>query len=321
MPTTACGQVDGEGGYGEHQNNWLGPLAKSMIERDTALAASPYRHARSYGSAPGVATMAVDKATDGATYSESTDKLMSYPVGLTAVPGWTMAEPGVRKSLPRSEIALPAQALGDARVLIIDDCTLHRENLATLMAANGAAEVRTAWDLSSVASALRDRSVSTVLLNVSTSDSAILLRSALEISPGVRVIAVGVSDEDESGIVAAAEAGAAGYHTRSESIEDLLELISKVDAGESVCSPRVSAILLRRLSALASQRPVVTEELVLTAREAEILRMLELGLSNREIAEQLCIAVHTVKNHVHSLLTKLGVNTRGQAAALAHVVR
>jgi DNA-binding NarL/FixJ family response regulator len=58
--------------------------------------------------------------------------------------------------------------------------------------------------------------------------------------------------------------------------------------------------------------------LVLTAREAEILRFLQLGLSNREIAEQLCIAVHTVKNHVHSLLTKLGVNTRGQAAALAH---
>lgn len=48
--------------------------------------------------------------------------------------------------------------------------------------------------------------------------------------------------------------------------------------------------------------------------------MLELGQSNREIAEQLCIAVHTVKNHVHSLLTKLGVTSRAQAAALARTI-
>lgn len=94
-------------------------------------------------------------------------------------------------------------------------------------------------------------------------------------------------------------------------------MIHKVAAGESLCSPRVSAILLRRLSTLASQRQPVHKELVLTSREIQILRLLEMGLSNRDIAEQLCIAVHTVKNHVHSLLAKLGVSTRAQAAALA----
>jgi DNA-binding NarL/FixJ family response regulator len=98
-------------------------------------------------------------------------------------------------------------------------------------------------------------------------------------------------------------------------------LIRQVAAGESLCSPRVSAILLRRLSALASERQLAKEELVLTAREAQILKMLELGLSNRDIAEKLCIAVHTVKNHVHSVLTKLGVSTRAQAVALARAIR
>jgi DNA-binding NarL/FixJ family response regulator len=88
-----------------------------------------------------------------------------------------------------------------------------------------------------------------------------------------------------------------------------------------LCSPRVSAILLRRLSALASQRQAADTELVLTAREAQILKMLELGLSNRDIADQLCIAVHTVKNHMHSLLSKLGVSTRAQAAALSRTIR
>lgn len=62
------------------------------------------------------------------------------------------------------------------------------------------------------------------------------------------------------------------------------------------------------------------KELVLTAREIQILRMLELGLANQEIADKLCIAVHTVKNHVHNLLTKLGVSTRAQAAALGRTM-
>jgi DNA-binding NarL/FixJ family response regulator len=57
----------------------------------------------------------------------------------------------------------------------------------------------------------------------------------------------------------------------------------------------------------------VQKELVLTSREDQILRLLELGLSNQEIASQLCIAVHTVKNHVHSVLTKLEVRSRAEA--------
>jgi DNA-binding NarL/FixJ family response regulator len=211
--------------------------------------------------------------------------------------------------------------LRDTKVLIIDDSKLCREYLAGVVAANGAAVPGVAWDLSSLVTAFEAATPRVILLNTATRDSAILLRRALEMSPHARVIALGLSEEDESEIVACAEAGVAGYHTRTQSLEDLLLLIRRVAAGESFCSPRVSAILLRRLSALASQRQPVGEELVLTAREAQILRMLELGLSNREIAGQLCIAVHTVKNHVHSLLTKLGVSTRAQAAALSRTMR
>jgi DNA-binding NarL/FixJ family response regulator len=135
------------------------------------------------------------------------------------------------------------------------------------------------------------------------------------------VIVLGVSDDIESDIVACAEAGVTGYHMRTESLDDLLVLIRRVAAGESVCSPRVAAILAKRLSALAAQRqPPRAKELVLTAREAQILTLLELGLSNRDIASQLCIAVHTVKNHLHNLLKKLGVSTRADAAALSRTI-
>jgi DNA-binding NarL/FixJ family response regulator len=210
--------------------------------------------------------------------------------------------------------------LRDESILIIDDCTLYRENLAATFVLYGTAAPSVAWDLPSLVTALEDTTPRIVLVNIATRDCALLLQAAMEISPNVRVIVLGVSEDDESEIVACAEAGVAGYHTRTESLDDLLVLMRTVAAGKSFCSPRVSAILLRRLSALASQRPPAAKELVLTARESQILRMLELGLSNQDIAAQLCIAVHTVKNHVHSVLSKLGVSTRAEAAALSRTV-
>jgi DNA-binding NarL/FixJ family response regulator len=205
--------------------------------------------------------------------------------------------------------------LADPRLLIVDDHTLHRENLASVFAANGWAAPAAAWDMQSLFAGLTKSPPNLVLLNLDTRDSARLLHATFEICPDVRVIVLGMSEDDEAGIVACAEAGVAGYHLRNESLDDLLTLIRRVAAGETSCSPRVSAILLRRLSALATKRQPAPQELVLTGREAQILRMLEMGLTNRDIADELCIAVHTVKNHVHSVLTKMGVSTRAEAAA------
>lgn len=218
----------------------------------------------------------------------------------------------------RSELTWTADKQGlprDTRVLIIDDSRLYREYLAGVVAANGGPRPGVAWDLQTLIRAVGQSNPRVIILNTATRDSALLLRQALSMTPSARVVVLGLSEDDESEIVACAEAGVAGYHLRNESLEDLLALIRKVAAGESICSPKISAILLRRLSSLASQRQGGTEELVLTAREAQILKMLELGRSNKDIADELCIAVHTVKNHVHSLLTKLGVSSRAQAAA------
>lgn len=208
------------------------------------------------------------------------------------------------------------------RILIVDDCMLYRDNLAAALASRGLPAIGFAWDLRTLVIAMREHSVEVILLNIATRDSAALLNVAVATDPGVRVVVMGLSEDDESGVIACAEAGVAGYHTRAESFDDLLTQIEKVAGGETLCSPRVSAILLQRLSALASQQqPAVVRDRVLTAREVEILGMLEAGMSNRDIADQLCIAVHTVKNHVHSVLTKLGVATRAEAAAVARAQR
>jgi DNA-binding NarL/FixJ family response regulator len=203
----------------------------------------------------------------------------------------------------------------DGRFLIVDDCKLNRENLAAIFAAHNGSEPAMAWDLPSLCAALGEVAPEIVLLNIGTRDNRTLLRMVRDTCPEAKVIVVGTSEDDESEIVACAEAGVAGYHLRAESLDDLLTLVSRVANGESLCSPKVSAILLRRLSTLAALRRPEVKELVLTAREIQILRLLESGLSNQEIAGHLYIAVHTVKNHVHSVLSKLGVSTRAEAAA------
>jgi DNA-binding NarL/FixJ family response regulator len=212
------------------------------------------------------------------------------------------------------------QPPAEVNVLIVDDCVIFRDNLAADIAATGAV-VNGAWDVPTLVRAFPHRPPDIILLNSSTSDSAVLLDAASRTFPSARLIALGVSEDDEATIVTCAEAGVAGYHTRNQSLDDLLELMAGVAAGESFCSPRVSAVLLRRLSALASARVPVKKELVLTTREAQILQMLRAGMSNRDIATALDIAIHTVKNHVHSLLGKLGVSTRGEAAALLRGTR
>ncbi len=213
---------------------------------------------------------------------------------------------------------MSAQFAHDDRFLIIDDCTLYREGLAALLVAAGA-EVHTAWDPLSLRSEIDRGPLDVILLNMGSRDSAALLRVCSG-NVGARVIAIGLSDTDESEIVSCAESGVAGYHLRSESYDDLLILIQRVRDGETACSAHVGAILLRRLSEVASWQVTQAQDTALTSREEEILRLLEMGMSNREIAAFLCIAVHTVKNHVHSILSKLGVRSRSEAAARSRAI-
>lgn len=206
------------------------------------------------------------------------------------------------------------------RILVVDDCTLFRDSLVAMLSVNGFPTPGAAWDLSSLVVALEDSQIRVGLVNMKTRGSALLLKAAMDINPQLRVIAIGASEADEADILACAEAGVAGYHMRSDSLLTLIDLIHDAAAGISSCPPVVSAMLLRRLSTLAAQPKTTDRELVLTAREIQILRMIEMGRSNRVIADELDIAVHTVKNHVHNLLTKLGVGTRAQAAALSRSI-
>jgi two-component system nitrate/nitrite response regulator NarL len=110
-----------------------------------------------------------------------------------------------------------------------------------------------------------------------------------------------------------AEAGAIGLVTRDASLDEIKRVIRGAAHGAPPCCGAVSAALLRRVAAVARERPSGQELPLLTAREREIAQLLELGLSNKEIAARLFLGVSTVKNHVHNLLGKLEARSRAEA--------
>jgi two-component system nitrate/nitrite response regulator NarL len=128
----------------------------------------------------------------------------------------------------------------------------------------------------------------------------------------VRIVAIGVS-ETESDVVALAEAGATGYVHADGSISDLTEALDRASRGQAVCSPEVTAALMRRLSERVHPLPAGAS--TFTARECQVAALLMRGMSNKEIAAQLHIEVATVKNHVHHILGKLHARRRGEVVA------
>jgi DNA-binding NarL/FixJ family response regulator len=129
-----------------------------------------------------------------------------------------------------------------------------------------------------------------------------------------KVVAVGVPD-DEDEVIASVEAGVTGFVLANEGVDSLVQSLRAAMRGEVHCSPQLAAALARRVAALAAVQKGVPPEAGLTARELEVVDLIDQGLSNKEIARALRIEIATVKNHVHNILEKLQVSRRAEAAA------
>ena len=202
------------------------------------------------------------------------------------------------------------------RVLVVDDGRLNRECLAAQLDAHDC-PAATAWDLPSMLSAVDAGSADVILLNSGTENCSTLLQVSLDLDTRPKVIVFGLDVDRESEIVAFAESAVNGLHLRSESFDHLLELVRTAGDGQAKCSSEVSAILMSRVYAFAAQQNPDSSTESLTAREREILDLIAQGLTNQQIASRLSLTLHTVKNHVHNLLTKLGVSSRAEAVTVA----
>ena len=203
------------------------------------------------------------------------------------------------------------------RVLVVDDTSLYRLALADVLGGEPSINVvETAADVGAVLELLAGRGAETVvLLNMSMPDGLAVLNAIVRAVPATAVIALAVSDLEHE-IIACAEAGVAGCLLKGDSYADLVALITSVARGETRCSPRVAAALLRRLATLSKGSRVESVQTRLTAREREVMQLVDEGLSNKQIARRLSIELRTVKNHVHHILAKLEVHRRADAVAL-----
>lgn len=209
---------------------------------------------------------------------------------------------------------VPAPADG-IRLMIVSDVRLYREGIAASLAHRERLTI--AGVAASCADALgrvAEGGADIIVLDMAARGSLDFVREMASAESRVRIIAFAVEDVERD-ILLCAEAGAAGYVSCDGSVEDLVATIRSVARGELVCSPRVAATLFRALHTQTTRSPADHASLALTAREREIAPLLERGLSNKEIAARLHIEVATVKNHVHNLLEKLQVASRGEAAA------
>jgi two-component system, NarL family, nitrate/nitrite response regulator NarL len=212
----------------------------------------------------------------------------------------------------------PARDEPPIRIAVASGIRLYREGLAASLGGLVAFEVvATAVDAERSLDALAAARPDVVLLDASGERSVRAVRALASALPSARVLALAVV-EAEADVIPLAEAGVAGYLTVDQSLAELAETIVAVARGENPCSPGLAAMLLRRVTVLACVR-AHDGGAALTTREREILALLERGLSNKEIARDLQIGVATVKNHVHNILGKLDVPTRGAAAARARI--
>jgi two-component system nitrate/nitrite response regulator NarL len=200
------------------------------------------------------------------------------------------------------------------RVMIVADVRLYREGIAASLGHRSDLEVVCTGGSSDATRRVAECGADIVVLDMATARGLTLVREIASSASQVRVIAFAV-EETENDVLLCAEAGAAGYVASDGTLEDLVNTIRSVARGELLCSPRIAATLFRALRAEAPESGTDRLALTLTAREREIAPLLERGLSNKEIASQLHIEVATVKNHVHNLLEKLHVGSRGEAAA------
>jgi DNA-binding NarL/FixJ family response regulator len=203
-------------------------------------------------------------------------------------------------------------------VVIIAAVRLYREGLADVLHGNGTISVvGTADSGPAGVECVRRCRPDVVLVDTATSDGVGILQTLWGAAPDTSAVALGVV-ESAADILACIEAGAVGYVPRGASLADLVLTLERAGRGEAVCSPSIMADLLRRVAQLASDGAfTISGGEQLTSRELQVIRLIEHGLTNKEIAERLSISVSTVKNHIHSIFEKLQIRRRAEAAAWA----
>jgi two-component system, NarL family, response regulator DevR len=202
------------------------------------------------------------------------------------------------------------------RVYLLDDHEVVRHGLRDLLEREGDIEIvgesGSAIDAEHRIPALRP-DVAVLDARLPDGSGIDVCRAVRSVDPTVKALIL-TSFEDDEALFAAIMAGAAGYVLKQIRGTDLVDAVRRVAAGQSLLDPAVTQRVLERIR----RGPEQPDELrALTEQERRILTLVAEGLTNREIAERMFLSEKTIKNYVSSLLAKLGLERRTQAAVLA----
>lgn len=203
------------------------------------------------------------------------------------------------------------------RVCVVEDQTLVRKGLVRLLSlASDIEVVGEAGDGEEARGVIRATTPDVVLLDVRMPRAGGLdLLEYFENQPSCPACILLTTFDDDNAVLRGIRLGARGYLLKDVTLEQLTEAIRRVSLGETLFNPALTVRLIRELNPTSRRADPDSEDL--TDRESEILRLMTGGYSNREIAEALELSEGTVKNHVSSILSKLGVRDRTRAVLKA----
>jgi DNA-binding NarL/FixJ family response regulator len=170
-------------------------------------------------------------------------------------------------------------------------------------------------NLASLRDALGSSAADVVLVDVTQGIDLFDVRAVATEWPKVALVALGLNEERQD-VIQCGRAGFAGYVTRQAPIEDVCRSLVEIVSGRLPCPPEISGGLLRALFRKDAPTEFLNSDSALTRRESQVLELLGRGFSNKEIGNELCLSVATVKHHVHHVLEKLRLARRAQAMRL-----
>jgi DNA-binding NarL/FixJ family response regulator len=202
------------------------------------------------------------------------------------------------------------------RILIVDDHPLTRDALAGLLAAHGFDVVAQASSGEEAIARSAELAPDLIVLDLTMPemDGLTALPRLRDAAPGAAIVVLTAAEDDDN-LLAAIRLGAAGYLLKSEPPDRIVEFLQAVSRGEAALSGAVALRLLTEVREGGHRQDVVPDSIAekLSARELEVLLLLDQHYGTDEIATRLFISEHTVRSHVKNLLAKLGVSSRRDA--------
>ncbi|PRX59596.1 LuxR family two component transcriptional regulator [Nonomuraea fuscirosea] len=207
------------------------------------------------------------------------------------------------------------------RAVIADDQALVRTGFRMILTANGIDVAAEAANGDEAVAAVRRTRPDVVLMDIRMPQMDGLEATRRILTGGdedTRVLILTTYDLDHY-VYAALTAGASGFLLKDVSPEHLVAAVRLVRSGDALLAPTITRRLVERFARRDNVKPTLHRDLsALTPRELDVLRLLATGLSNAELAGQLSLSVATVKTHVASILSKLGLRDRVQAVVVAY---